>query len=190
MVDSTVASETLAFSTGIKSLKHCELRLRFYHISPPKPYKMYTDSSGGKLLAANPNKLGRVRHLNIRHHMVKCYIQIGDILLIYCCTEAMLADAQTKICDAAQRQNLGLRFYCDSIFPDGRFYKTACFEKDCVVRIADESDFSPAELIATPRVALAPSAEWTINQLDEDGPFPIHDLRWCSDTVEQIFSTL
>ena len=67
--------------------------------------------------------------------MVKCYIQIGDIVLVYCVTESMLADCFTKICDAAQKRNLGLRFYNDCIFENGRLYKHPCYEHDCIVRI-------------------------------------------------------
>jgi len=135
VVDSTTNSETLSYSSGIKLLKPIENRLKFFHRQPPTPHKMYTDSTGGKLLACNPNKMGRVRHLNIKHHLVKCYIQIGTVELIYCCTEAQLGDALTKICDAAQRRNLGYRFYNDCIFPNGRFYKHPCFEASCKVEI-------------------------------------------------------
>ena len=137
VVDSTTASESLCYSSLIKRMKYSELRFKFFRIQPPKPYDMYTDSTAGKLLACNPNKLGRVRHLAFRTHLIKCYIQIGDIRLIYCVTEAMLADCLTKICDAAQRKNLGLRFYNDCIFDDGRFYQTPCYERSCRVEIFD-----------------------------------------------------
>jgi hypothetical protein len=139
VVDSTTCAETLAYSTGIKDIKYVEMRFRFFHLQPFKPYTMYTDSTAAKLLACNPNKLGRVRHLGIRHHLVKCYIQVGEVHLVYCITESMLADAFTKICDAAQRRNLGLRFYNDCIFEDGRFYKHPCLEHDCVVRVISSS---------------------------------------------------
>jgi len=158
-VDSTTGSETLSYSSGIKGLKHAELRLKFYKIQPPKPMKMWTDSSGGKLLACNPNKLGRIRHLNIRYHMVKCYVQIGDIELTYCCTEAELADALTKIMDAHQRRCLGARYYNDCIFPDGRFYKVACFEFDCTIKIV--TDDKQLQLAQPPTVAPPPSASWS-----------------------------
>ena len=151
---------------------------------------MYTDSSGGKLLAANPNKLGRVRHLCIRHHMVKCYIQIGDVDLIYCVTEAQLGDVMTKICDASQRLNLGLRFYNDCIFPDGRYYKVECYERDCVVRVATSDDYNP-QIIAQPvPVPIPISPAWTMTQLDTDCPFPVSDPRWCSKTASQFLSNL
>jgi len=190
VVESTTSSETLGYSTAIKSVKHLELRLKFFHVQPPKPYSMYTDSSGGKLLAANPNKLGRVRHLCIRHHMVKCYIQIGDIDLIYCVTEAQLGDVMTKICDASQRLNLGLRFYNDCIFPEGRCYKVECHERDCVVRVATPDDYNPQILAQPVPVPVSISPDWTLTQLDTDSPFPVSDPQWCSKTASKFLSNL
>jgi len=181
VVDSTTNSETLSYSTGLKDVKTVETKLKFFHIQPPKPHRMYTDSTGGQILANNPNKLGRVRHLNIRNHMVKCYIQIGDIELVYCTTESCLADAFTKICDAEQRRNLGLRFYNDCVFEDGRFYKTACFEDDCVVRITCTAQSTKPQIML-PIVTL-PSPEWTMKQLEIDKPHPTSDPKWCSVTA-------
>ena len=74
LVDSTTAGEYLGYTTAIKRLKYTELRLKFFHIQSVKPYDMYTDSTASKLLACNPNRLGRVRHLAFRNHLVKCYI--------------------------------------------------------------------------------------------------------------------
>jgi hypothetical protein len=67
LVDSTTSSETLSHSTGMKDMKHIELRFKFFHVQPPKPCKMHTDSTRGKTLACNPNKLGRVRHFTLEH---------------------------------------------------------------------------------------------------------------------------
>ena len=181
VVDSTTNSETLSYSSGIKLIKHAANRLKFFHIQCPTPHKMYTDSTGGKLLAANPNKLGRVRHLNIRHHLVKCYIQIGEIDLIYCVTEAMLGDLLTKCVDAAQKRNLGLRFYNDCIFPDGRFYKFHCFESDCVVRIATSADFIPTTNF--PLIPVPSSPSWTRDNFPADSETVSKDPRWCSTTA-------
>jgi len=180
LVDSTTSSETLSYSTGLKDMKYIELRFKFFHIQPPKPYKMYTDSTGGKTLACNPNKLGRVRHLNIRNHMIKCYIQIGDIELVYCCTEACLADLCTKICDAEQRRNLGHRFYNDCVFSDGRFYKTPCYEHDHEVRITISAQPLVSNNTSTSLQPSLVSPEWTVTQLDRDLPNPTSDPRWCS----------
>ena len=57
---------------------------------------MYTDSEACLKIATNSAKLGKVRHLEIRYHLVRCLILSGNIVLAYCITEEMLADLFTK----------------------------------------------------------------------------------------------
>jgi hypothetical protein len=76
---------------------------------------MYTDSMACLHIATNPAKLGNVRHLQIRHHLVRCYVTLGDVMMYYCITEDMVADLLTKIVSGAQDHRLSLRFY--SLFP-------------------------------------------------------------------------
>ncbi len=51
----------------------------------------------------------------IRFHLVRCYVSLGDVAMFYCITEDMIADIFTKILAGAQDQRLSLRFY--SLFP-------------------------------------------------------------------------
>ncbi len=66
-------------------------------------------------IATNPARLGNVRHLQIRYHLVRCYVCLGAVAMFYCITEEMIADLLTKIVFGAQDQRLSLRFY--SLFP-------------------------------------------------------------------------
>jgi hypothetical protein len=83
----------------------------FLGFSCPKPYRMYTDSLACLHIATNPSRLGNVRHLQIRYHLVRCYVSLGDVTMFYCITEEMIADLFTKIVAGAQDQRLSLRFY-------------------------------------------------------------------------------
>ena len=76
---------------------------------------MYTDSQACLKIATNASKLGMVRHLEIRYHLVRCIVLSGDIALEYCITEDMLADLFTKIVTSAQDKRLAVRFYNDCI---------------------------------------------------------------------------
>jgi hypothetical protein len=67
-------------------------------------------------IATNPSKLGNVRHLQIRFHLVRCYVSFGDVKMYFCVTEEMVADLLTKMVAGAQDQRLSLRFY--SLYPD------------------------------------------------------------------------
>jgi hypothetical protein len=51
-------------------------------------------------IATNTAKLGNVRHLQIRYHLVRCYVSLGDIDMVFCITEAIIADLFTKIVQA------------------------------------------------------------------------------------------
>jgi hypothetical protein len=56
-------------------------------------------------------KLGNVRHLQIRYHLVRCCVCLGDLEMHYCVTEEMVADLFTKLVAAAQDSRLVFRFY-------------------------------------------------------------------------------
>jgi hypothetical protein len=105
----------VAASVACKQLIHAENMVGFLGFTCPKPYRMYTDSMACLHIASNPAKLGNVRHLQIRYHLVRCYVSLGDIEMCYCVTEDMIADLLTKIVSGAQDERLSLRFY--SLYP-------------------------------------------------------------------------
>jgi hypothetical protein len=115
VVDSSCSAEFVAASVTCKHLLHAENMLGFLGFSSPKTYPLYTDSMAWHHIASNPSRLGNVRHLQIRYHMVRCFVSLGDVLMCFCVTEEMVADLLTKIVTGAQDHRLSLRFY--SLFP-------------------------------------------------------------------------
>lgn len=113
VVDSSCSAEYVAASVTVKKMKELENRLLFLEIRCARPYTLYTDSQAAKAIAENTNSMGNVRHLDIRTHMTRCYISLGDIALAFCVTEQMVADLFTKIVTAGQESNLLDRFYND-----------------------------------------------------------------------------
>jgi hypothetical protein len=111
VVDSSSSAEFVAASITTKQLLHAENMLGFLGFSCPKPYKLYTDSKACYHIATNSSQLGNVRHLQIRYHMVRCYVSLGDVEMCFCITEEMLADLLTKVVVGAQDHRLSLRFY-------------------------------------------------------------------------------
>ena len=111
VVDSSCSAEFVAASIVCKQLIHAENMVAFLGFSCPKPYRLYTDSLACYHIATNPSKLGNVRHLQIRYHLVRCYVSLGDVELIFCITEEMVADLFTKLVIAAQDIRLTVRFY-------------------------------------------------------------------------------
>jgi hypothetical protein len=92
--------------------------VQFLGFTCPRPYKMYTDSQACLNIATSNTTLGKVRHLEIRYHLVRCIIISGDIKMEYCITEEMLADLFTKIVAGSQDKRLAVRFYNGCVFVD------------------------------------------------------------------------
>jgi hypothetical protein len=116
VVDSSASAEFVAASIVTKQILHAENMIAFFGFSCPKPYRLYTDSMACLHIASNPAKLGNVRHLHIRYHLVRCVVSFGDIVIFFCITEAMIADLFTKIVSSVQDTRLSVRFF--SIMPD------------------------------------------------------------------------
>jgi hypothetical protein len=106
-----VLREYVAASVACKQAIHAENIIRFLGFSCIKPYTMYTDSTACLSIATNSERLGNVRHLSIRYNLIRCYVTIGEISMIYCVTEEMVADLLTKIVSGAQDARLTVRFY-------------------------------------------------------------------------------
>jgi hypothetical protein len=116
VVDSSCSAEFVAASVVCKQLIHAENMIAFLGFCCPKPYRLFTDSLACFHIVSNPSKLGNVRHLQIRFHLVRCYVCLGDVQMIFCVTEEMVADLFTKLVVAAQDARLTVRFY--SMLPD------------------------------------------------------------------------
>jgi hypothetical protein len=115
VVDSTCSAEYVAASVCCKQVMQLENMVQFLDFTCPRPYKMYTDSQACLKIATTASKMGMVRHLEIRYHLVRCIVLLGDIELTYCITEEMLADLFTKIVASAQDKRLSIRFYNDCV---------------------------------------------------------------------------
>ena len=113
VVDFPCSAEYVAASVAMKKTKELEHRLVFLELCYQKPFALYTGSQAAKTIADNNNTMGNVRHLSIRTHLTRCYMSLGDIKLVFCITEAMVADLFTKIVTATQERGLLTRFYND-----------------------------------------------------------------------------
>jgi hypothetical protein len=111
IVDSSCSAEYVAASVACKQSIYAENLIGFLGFSCQRPYSMYTDSTACLHIATNATRLGNVRHIQIRYHLVRCYVTLGSIRMMYCITEEMVADLLTKIVSGAQDSRLTVRFY-------------------------------------------------------------------------------
>jgi hypothetical protein len=110
-VDSTCSAEFVAASICCKQLMHVENMFQFFGFVCPKPYPLYTDSQASLAIATNPMRMGLIRHIAIRYHLVRSMALQRDVDLRYCVTEDMVADLLTKILSGSSYERLCIRFY-------------------------------------------------------------------------------
>ncbi len=85
--------------------------IQFLGFRCPSPYKLYTDSQASLSIASKTYKMGKIRHIAIRYHLVRSLVTNGVIDLVFCVTEDMIADLLTKMLSGAIFDRLSARFY-------------------------------------------------------------------------------
>ena len=61
------------------------------------PIQIQEDNQACIQIADNPVSQRRTRHMDIRYHFVRDYIEDGTVTVKYCPTQQMLADIMTKM---------------------------------------------------------------------------------------------
>jgi hypothetical protein len=111
VADSTCAAEFIAASVCCRLFQHVENMFSFFGFLCPKPYRLYTDSQASLGIATNPVRMGMIRHVAIKYHLVRCMATAGDVDIIFCVTEDQIADLFTKVLTGAPFKRLSFRFY-------------------------------------------------------------------------------
>jgi hypothetical protein len=111
IADSNCAAEFVAASVCCRVLQQMEKMFTFFGFLCPKPYRLYTDSQASLSIATNPIKMGMIRHIAIRYHLVRCMATAGDVDIVFCVTEDQVADLFTKILAGGAFDRLAYRFY-------------------------------------------------------------------------------
>jgi len=99
---STTESEYIALADAAKQA--IWLRHFLYAIGKPEVYKketttVYGDNIGSLDLTSNPVFHSRTKHIQVRYHAIRDYIERGEIRIQYIQTDGMLADGLTKALD-------------------------------------------------------------------------------------------
>jgi hypothetical protein len=111
VADSTCAAEFIAASVCCKYMLILLNMVQFLGFRCPKPYRLYTDSQASLSIASNANRMGQIRHIAIRYHLVRSLVINGSIDLVFCVTEDMIADLLTKMLSGTSFDRLSARFY-------------------------------------------------------------------------------
>ena len=65
-------------------------------VEPTSATPVFKDNQAARLIASRKWKEKGVRHLDVRHHMIRDFIEFGDIIVLRCRTTDMVADVLTK----------------------------------------------------------------------------------------------
>jgi hypothetical protein len=176
VVDSPCSAEHVAASMCVKKMMELENMLAFLGIHCERPYKLYTDSTACQHIAENPTRMGKVRHLAIRTHLVRCHVSLGDVEVEWCTTESMVADVMTKVVSSAQEGRLSSRFYNDV---DEDKLKEAIDKVKGASIVAMSAQVMTGTNGNASSLSMAIDKAWTIRQMEKGpGPHPVDDVRW------------
>ncbi len=96
---STTESEYIALNEAGKQavwLRHLLYSLRKPQVYKQEPTVIYGDNRGSIDLSANPIFHSRTKHIQVRYHAIREYIENGEIRVEFIPTDRMLADGLTK----------------------------------------------------------------------------------------------
>lgn len=93
---STVEAEYMALTAATQDALFVRQLLEEIGHHQVEPSIMYEDNQGCISLSSNMMTTKRSKHINVRYHFCREKIASGDIKVIYCPTERMLADVLTK----------------------------------------------------------------------------------------------
>jgi len=93
---SSTEAEYLALTAAGKQAVWLQLLLSELEVPQKYPTLLYCDNQGAIALVRNPVHHSRTKHIEVRHHKIREWVDTGAINVRYCPTEEMLADMFTK----------------------------------------------------------------------------------------------
>ena len=108
--DTVVLSTAEAEYVALRCPRNClALRRLILELNNPPdgPTTILEDNQSAMAMAKNPQFHGRAKHIDLRHHFIREHVDDGEVKLMYCPTQEMMADILTK--EITQQQFCNLR---------------------------------------------------------------------------------
>ncbi|SGZ01935.1 BQ5605_C033g11174 [Microbotryum silenes-dioicae] len=109
---STTESEILAVLSATKEVIWLHQVAKDLSVEQPSATTIYEDNQATIKITYNPAHHARTKHFDVVHHFVRERVTLGDIKLVYCPTNSMMANVLTKglgpIKFAAHRKAMGM----------------------------------------------------------------------------------
>jgi len=96
VAQSTTESELVSANSGAREVVSLRRILKDLGVPQVLPTTMHEDNQGCIALMHNDIKNKRTKHIDIKYFWVREQVELGEITMVYCPTEDMLADIMTK----------------------------------------------------------------------------------------------
>jgi ribonuclease HI len=109
---STTEAEYIALSEAVREASWLRSMLEELGFSSTRPTTIFEDNQGCISISKNRRTDKRTKHIDIKYHYVRDQVEEKNIILQYCPTDIMAADAMTKAVNAPKlnfcRERMGL----------------------------------------------------------------------------------
>ena len=96
IAQSTTEAEYIAINAAAKEIAFIRALLEELKLFTQNKIPLYTDNNGALLLANNPVYHERTKHISVKYHLIRDYINKGMLDLIFIPTNSQKADGMTK----------------------------------------------------------------------------------------------
>ena len=93
---SSQESEYVAGSEATKEALNLRMLLEHLGFGDPRPTDIYVDNKGAITMGLHPANKPATRHVNMRMHMLRHHVELGNVRTPFCSTFDMVADYMTK----------------------------------------------------------------------------------------------
>jgi hypothetical protein len=93
---SSTEAEYYALSETIKCSLYVRQILQFINEVPKYPTKVFVDNTGAMFMANNWSTNARTKHVDVKYHFIREYVENKTVEVIFVRTDANVADLFTK----------------------------------------------------------------------------------------------
>ena len=94
---SSTETEYISLCAGAQEATWLRRLLCIVGFKQEKPTSMYEDNQGTTALTKNPKSHSRTKYIDIKYHFIREALENIVVMLVYCCTEKMIADILTGL---------------------------------------------------------------------------------------------
>lgn len=96
VAQSTAEAEYVAMSAATNEAVYLKTLLQSIGISTVTSIYLNCDNQAAQAIATNPVHHSRTKHIDVKHHSIRYFVEQGDVKIQHCASKDMIADILTK----------------------------------------------------------------------------------------------